>query len=348
MSREYHNTVDDGPHVVAYVSRSKVTDWKRLMSPRTGKAFPFVYGSNDENVFAPTVKEGSVLWVIGATPDDRPPSLVARLNVIGRLDPPGEETFGIPHGVVRTFRKKFHYIAVGDSNKSRFYGHNDASRALLGLVLKWVHRERTLSGEKPCPQGTCVWKPSYATPLNRPATIVSDPKPMIDLDASADRCVFISWKRSDNWTRRASIRKLAYALADERVFSWLDVLAFPPSIALRTKVDPNRALIRRLLKYGYKHCGGLLAIETKEYGNKGISGNWTKMEWTGNLDVNEPPCPPPLRWVYRFEESAFLANFVQVHNRLMQDIEWSEVAKNIRGEMDSSVPPHEQPVSRKG
>jgi len=88
MSREYHHTVDRVPHVVAYVSRSKITDWKRLMSPRTGKAFPFVYGSNDENVFAPMVKEGSVLWVIGASPDERPPSLVARMNVIGRLDPP--------------------------------------------------------------------------------------------------------------------------------------------------------------------------------------------------------------------------------------------------------------------
>lgn len=341
MSRVNHYTVDDGPHVVAYVSRSKVTDWKRLMSPRAGKTFPFVYGSNDEKVFASMVKKGAVLWIIGATPENRPPSLVARLNVIGRLDPPGEETFGIPEGVVRTFRKTFNYIAVGDSSESRFYGYNDASHALLGLVLKWVHEERTLSGEQPCPEGTCVWKPSYATPLNRPAMIVSDPQPLIDLDEAANRCVFISWKRADNWTRRASIRKLAYSLADEGIFAWLDVLAFPPSIALRTKVDPDRALIQRLLNYGYLHCKGLLAIETKEYGNEGISGNWTEMEWTGNFDANKPLCPPLLRWVYRFEESAFLANFVQKHNRLMQDIEWSEVAKNIRDEMDSRFSPHE-------
>ena len=341
MSREYHHTVDRVPHVVAYVSRSKITDWKRLMSPRTGKAFPFIYGSNDENVFAPMVKEGSVLWVIGASPDERPPSLVARMNVIGRLDPPREETFGIPEAVVRTFRKKFDYIAVGDSSKSRFYGYNNASHALLGLVLKWVHKERTLSGEKPCPQETCVWKPSYATPLNRPATIVSDPKPLFDLNARADRCVFISWKRSDNWTRRESIRKLAYALADAGLFTWLDVLAFPPSISRKTKMDPDAKLVQRLLNYGYKRCKGLLAIETKEYGEMGISGNWTEMEWTGNLDTDKTPCPPPFRWVYRFDESAFLADFVQVHNRLMSGMEWNEVAQFIRGEMEASVPLHE-------
>lgn len=341
MSREHNRTVDGRPHVVAYVSRSKITDWKRLMNPRTGKAFPFVYGSNDENVFAATVKEGSVLWVIGATPDDRPPSLIARLNVIGRLDAPGEPTFGVPGGVVRTFRKKFKYIAVGDSSESRFYGYNNASRALLGVVLKWVDNERTLSGDKPCPQGTCIWKPSYATPLNRPATIVSAPRPLIDLHAAADRCVFISWKRSDNWTRRASVRKLAYALADEGIFVWLDVLAFPPSIARRTKMDPDSQLIQRLLNYGYKRCKGLLAIETEEYGKKGISGNWTEMEWTGTLDADELPCPPPFRWVYRFDESTFLANFVPVHNRLMSDMEWHEVAKIIRGEMEASIPLHD-------
>ena len=326
-----------GPHVVAYVSRSKVTDWNRLMNPRTCKAFPFVYGSNDKNVFAATVKAGSVLWVISATPDDRPPSLLAKLNVIGRLDDSNEETFGVPEAVARTFRSKYDYIAVGDSNGSRFYGYNNASCALLGVVLKWVREERTLSGEQPCPQGTCIWKSSYAVPLNRPASIVSDPKPLIDLHAGAEKCIFISWKRSDNWTRRASIRKLAYALADEGISVWLDGLAFPPSIALRTKVDPDSDLIKRLLNYGYKHCKGLLAIETKAYGTKGISANWTEMEWTGNLDADKSPCPPPFRWIYRFDESPFLAKFVQAHNRLMSDMEWHGVAKEIRGEMEASV-----------
>lgn len=337
MSREYNHTVDGGPHVLAYVSRSKVTDWKRLMNPRIGEAFPFVYGSSDENVFAEMVKEGSVLWVICATPDGRPPSLVARLNVIGRLDPPGEETFGIPEPVVCAFRKNFDYIAVGDRSESRFYGYNNASRALLGLVLKWVHEERTLSGQEPCPQGTCIWKPSFATPLNRPAMIVSDPNSLIALHAAADRCVFISWKRSDNWTRRASIRKLAYALADEGIFTWLDVLAFPPSIALRTKVDPDAELIQRLLHYGYERCKGLLAIDTKNYGTKGISGNWTEMEWTGNLEVGKLLSPPPFRWVYRFDKSMFLNNLVQEHD-LMTCMEWHEVAKKIRGEMEAHVP----------
>ena len=64
------------------------------------------------------------------------------------------------------------------------------------------------------------------------------------------------------------------------------------------------------------------------------------MEWTGNLDADKPPCPPPLRWVYRFDESAFLADFVQVHNRLMSGMDWNEVAKIIRGEMEASGPLH--------
>ena len=48
-------------------------------------------------------------------------------------------------------------------------------------------------------------------------------------------------------------------------------------------MDPDAKMIQRLLNYEYKRCKGLLAIETKEYGNKGTSGNWTEMEWTGNV-----------------------------------------------------------------
>jgi hypothetical protein len=329
---------DVAPHILAHVNLSKVTDWKRLMNPPTGKAIPFVYGSNDGNVFAEMVREGSVLWVISATPDRRPPSLVAKLDVIGRLDDAAGETFGIPASVRHAFMKRFKYIAVGDPEASRFYGYNNASRALLSLVLKWVRRERTLSEQLPYPQGTCIWRPSYATPLNRPAGIVGDATPLIDLHRAAVRCVFISWKRKDNWSRRASIRRLAYALADEGLFVWLDVLAFPPSIALKMKVDPDARLIRRLLRYGYEQCKGLLALETAAYGSKGLKANWTLKEWNGKFEKNRPARPLPFRAVYRFDSSKASARLVQKRDRFMSGMEWAGVAKIIRDEMASRFP----------
>jgi len=329
-------------HVVAYVQRSKITDWKRLMDPGAGQPFPFIYGSRDSNVFAKFVKEGSVLWVFSATPDGRPPSLVARLHVIGRADDVGGETYGVPPGVLRAFRKEingrrlFDFIAVGHPTESRFYGYNNASKALLSLNLKWVHTLRTLSGEAPCPRGTCNWHSSYAAPLNRPALVVSDPKPLEDLDHAAARSIFISWKRRDNWKRRKEVRKLVYTLADQGLFAWLDVFAFPPSIALSEKVDPDADLISRLLQYGYQHCNGLLALETRNYGTPGILGNWTEMEWLGKFDSDTPPCPRPFRAVYSFESSPTSANLVQDNDCRLSDLPWSEVAEIIRTQLDAN------------
>ena len=94
----------DTKHIIAYVQRSKITDWKRLMDPGEGQPFPFIYGSRDGNVFDQYVKEGAVLWVFSATPDGRPPSLVAKLHVIGRADDPDGESYGVPPGVLRAFR----------------------------------------------------------------------------------------------------------------------------------------------------------------------------------------------------------------------------------------------------
>lgn len=337
MSREPRPTAN-GRNVLAYVQRSKVTDWKRLMDPGLGEPFPFVYGSRDPNVFAEHVQGGSVLWVMGATPDPRPPSLVAKLHVVGRVDDPHGETFGVPPAVLGAFRKHFKYLVVGDRKRSRFYGYNNASRALLSLVLKWVHEPRTLSGEPPCPRGSCAWKSSYATPLNSPALVVSDPKPLEDLHRKAAHSVFISWKRHDNWRRRRSIRELAYALADQELFVWLDVLAFPPSIALRAKVDPNAELLERLLRYGYDRCNALLAIETKGYGSPGIQGNWTETEWSGKFDERKPANPPSFRAVYRFDSSCTSKRLLQDHDRLLSNSDWPTLAKEIKDELQARSP----------
>ena len=144
--------------------------------------------------------------------------------------------------------------------------------------------------------------------------------------------------RRDNWKRRESVRELAYALADEGLFAWLDAFAFPPSTALKTKVDPKAELVERFLRYGYEQCKGLLALETENYGKEGIMGNWTEKEWTGKLDESKPPSPPPFRAVYRFDSSAVSAELVKENNRLMSDMRWSEVAKIIQGEMEARVP----------
>jgi hypothetical protein len=190
-----------------------------------------------------------------------------------------------------------------------------------------------LSGQAPCPQGTCIWHSSYATPLNRPALVVSDPQPLEDLAQAASSSIFISWKRRDNWKRRVQVRKLVYALADQGLFVWLDVFAFPPSIALSQKVDPNAELINRLLRYGYQRCNGLLALETSNYGVPGILGNWTEMEWIGRFDPDTPPKPLPFRAVYRFESSLVSANLVQDNDCLLSDRPWLEVARVIRAKM---------------
>jgi hypothetical protein len=327
-------------HVVAYVQRARITDWKRLMDPGEDQPFPFIYGSRDGNVFAEYVKQGTVLWVFSATPDGRPPSLVAKLHVIGRADDPDGESYGVPPGVLRAFRKEingrrlFDYIAVGHPTLSRFYGYNNASKALLSLTLKWVHTPRTLSGEAPCPQGTCTWQSSFAAPFNRPALVVSDPKPLEDLAHAASCSIFISWKRRDNWKRRKGVRELVYALADQGLFAWLDVFAFPPSIALSQKVDPDAELINRLLRYGYQRCNGLLALETSNYGAPGILGNWTEMEWMGKFDPDQPPTPLPFRAVYRFESSPVSAKLVRDNDCLITDQPWAEVSKILRTNME--------------
>ena len=130
--------------------------------------------------------------------------------------------------------------------------------------------------------------------------------------------------RRDNWKRRESVRELAYALADEGLFAWLDAFAFPPSTALKTKVDPKAELVERLLRYGYEQCKGLLALETENYGKEGIMGNWAEKEWTGKLDESEPP--------------SLIFGMEKENNRLISDMRWSEVAKIIQGEMQARVP----------
>ena len=120
-------------HVLCYVQRRRVTDWKRLVITHDKPAF--IYGSNDERVFDNRLRDGGTLWVVSSIPD-RPPELVARLVVVAilkRKDPKLAE-LGVNQRLVRHFAE-FEWIAVGGP-QSEFFGHNTAGDALLNTVFE--------------------------------------------------------------------------------------------------------------------------------------------------------------------------------------------------------------------
>ena len=100
-----------GNHVVTYVQRKRVTDWKRLVLTHDEPAF--VYGSNDERVFVKQLENGGTLWVVSSIPE-RSPELVARLSVqaVARRDDPGLQALGVGKRLLRHFAE-FKWIAVG-------------------------------------------------------------------------------------------------------------------------------------------------------------------------------------------------------------------------------------------
>lgn len=323
----------ESQHVIVYVKREVITHWKRLMDPREKKPFPFIYGSDDKNSFAKYVKAGSVLWVVSSTTEKRPPSLVAKLNVIGRADITCK-SYDVPMKVMKVFRDLYKYVAVGDPLQSRFYGYNNAGPALLSLKVQWGQG-------KPKPLnsgGTRKWKGDYGRPLLRPARVASDPQPLFDLERNAAHSIFISWKHFGNFRRQQDIRKMAYALADAGIFVWFDKFALPSSPSLKKHVFTDKALLERLLWYGYTRCKGLLAFESGYYGTPGKEGNWTKMEWTGEFGEEEDPVPRPMKWVYQFEPSEEFAKWREDGKDLQVEKGWTELAREIKAEMAVDFP----------
>ena len=267
-------------HVLSYVQRNRITDWKRLVITHEEPAF--VYGSNDERVFAKHLAGGGTLWVISSILT-RPPELVARLSVktVAERNDPKLQALGVSKRFARHFAE-FKWLAVG-GHDSEFFGHNVAGNALLQTTFESTHGEPWVISE-----GARAWRGEYAMRLQRPTRVShkslgSQENGIAALEALAatrTHSVFISWKWCDN--SKQFVRSLAYALAESGLMPWLDLLALPRAKAL-SKVQEDGQKLENLLRYGYRRCFGVIGVETVNYGtqSEGSDKNWTLREWEG-------------------------------------------------------------------
>ena len=272
--------------VLAYVQRKRITDWKRLVLAREdGKANTdpqFLYGSNDDRIFS-EMSRGSVLWIVSSLPA-RPPTLVARINV-DQVSSRTCPSLGLSERLRWHFRE-FKWIAKGTS-KSEFFGHNCVAQALLETVFESSRRGEWSLSEEKCTS----WRPEFGWHLQRPTLIRTPMKrsenatqprlsPLEKVAATAEQSIFVSWKWRDH--AKQIPLSLAYALADRGHMVWLDHLALPDSRALR-KVQKDKDILERLLRYGYRRCSYLLVIDSEHYGEKssGSALNWTLRELQG-------------------------------------------------------------------
>lgn len=162
-------------HILAYARPDVITDWKSLLDGGDGSSLPFLYGSDDDRVFAGAACPGTTLWIVSTTVRGRPPALTARIQVTGRLDKEPKAARGLPPGVVRTFLRKYRYVVVGEPCRSRFFGYNNAANALSQLTVRWTKTCRLLSPDPACNRKRGPWRNVFGVPLNRPAPGPSRP-----------------------------------------------------------------------------------------------------------------------------------------------------------------------------
>lgn len=271
-------------NVLCYVRRSLITKWKRLVLTRDNPLF--VYGSNDDYIFAERLKDGGVLWVMASIPS-RPPELVARLDVemVRKRNDPKLD-------INPRFLKEFDYtwIAKG-KDSSEFFGHNNAESALLQSVF------RPKNGEPwEIDKGAAQWHGKHGKKLRSSRFICEagefengvvslGSKPFLDLQKKKSRTVFLSWKWNDN--KKPFMRSLAYELVAQGFMPWLDLLAMPWSRDLDQR-EKDKPKLNRLLKYGYQRAAAMIAIDSKNYGTPTQNNpNWTEREWEGKLAKND-------------------------------------------------------------
>lgn len=271
--------------VVAYVQRKKITDWKRITLTRKGGP-KFVYGSDDPGVFRSEVCSGSTLWIVSSLPFGWPPEMVARLNIM-RMAKKDDPKLRVHPDLLRHF--KYDWIAVGDPKSSKFFGHNDASRALLHTVFSRKYGLVRLGNNSD------LWQATYGSKLQRPALVAEAGKsearlrssgagPLEELASSSSKSIFISWKWTDNDNRQRLILDFAHGLARQGMMVWLDILALPKARALDV-VQKDAPKLEKLLRYGYQECLAVVAVGSQNYGKKsaGSAKNWTLREWTGSI-----------------------------------------------------------------
>lgn len=273
-------------HVLCYVKRSLITKWKRLILTRDSPLF--VYGSNDDRVFAARLRNGGILWVIASIPS-RPPELVARLDVefVRKRDDP---ELGINPHFCQEF--PFKWLAKGKSS-SEFFGHNNAESALLQSVFQPKNGKPWKIDEV-----ADQWQGKFGQKLQSPRLICeagifeegivsSGSQPFYDLQMKKRRAIFLSWKWRDN--TKKFMRELAYELVVQGFMPWLDLLAMPWSLELSNR-EEEKPKLGRLLKYGYRQAAAVVAIDSENYGTATDNyPNWTKREWDGKLATGEKP-----------------------------------------------------------
>jgi hypothetical protein len=270
-------------NVLCYVQRSLITKWKRLVLTHDEPLF--VYGSDDDHVFATRLKDGGILWVIASTPGGSP-ELVARLDV-EMVRERGNPELDINPRFLRKFEYK--WIAKGKDN-SEFFGHNNAEKALLQLAFGPKNGEPWKIEE-----GATQWQGKYGSKLQSPRYICETGElekglislgnlPLLDLQKKKSRAVFLSWKWRDN--TKNFMRSLASELVAEGFMPWLDLLAMPWSQHIEQR-EKDKPKLEKLLKYGYQHSAAIIAIDSENYGTPTEEfPNWTKREWEGELAKN--------------------------------------------------------------
>lgn len=278
---------DTRRHIIAYLKAEKLTDWRRLTV--IGSETPrFLYGSKDIGVFRREVVPKSVLWVVAGSPNRWGPQLVARLE-IEKSGAIGDPALGVSADLLRHFRA-YDWIVVGHPTRSKFFGHNDAGRALADT---WVQRKAgpVRLGDT---AGFQAGKPGQE--LQRPVLVCPGKEgPLQAVADRAGRSVFVSYKwrnrgegSSEARERLRKILAFAHALAEEGVPVWLDRLASPRSAALEV-VRRHQEDLKKLLAYGYRRCRAVVAVGSSDYGTPGVAANWTAMEWNGDLFGDTPP-----------------------------------------------------------
>jgi hypothetical protein len=184
-------------------------------------------------------------------------------------------------------------IAVGDSAQSKFFGHNNAEKAVLDLALQrkeGLQCLRDLSDQ---------WCSDFGQRFRRPVVIaeagatqgrIVSPGvgPLKRLEEAAAKTVFISYKWDDikKLGRQRFVLKFARELASAGIMVWMDRLTLPGYAPKgeHSETEEDKKL-ERLLKYGYKHSVAVLALGTKNYGQQTTTSrkNWTLREWTGEV-----------------------------------------------------------------
>ena len=272
--------------VLCYVQRRRISDWKRQVF-REEKPL-FMFGSNDRRVFA-RIQPGDRLWIVTARGDGLL-SLTARI-IVDRAGPFGDPALGIPDHRMHPFRE-WKWMVRG-AGGSEFYGHNDASDALLGTVFSSASgRPRMLA-----PEGG-PWKSTLGNRLQGPALICPAGIPFggiaspgsahLEALAARKKCsVFISYKWQDQ--NRAAVRTLADALSRAGLMPWLDQLALPRA-RVSARISQDEPTLRRLLHYGYGQCPLLLGLYSPHYGvQTGThAGSWSGREWRNDLGAPSP------------------------------------------------------------